>query len=149
MNQKIKNRGDWFMVGMVVRYECSRPVRGWRPKHGTTWVNHVLIRALSPDQAYQKAMAKGKTEARSTNDSKLWHGKWRFLGLAELIPIPDDIQDGAELLWSDLGRLDAAKAASYVQTKKTLTRIEKRKADSNKGLVRTGSPRTVRQSAQP
>jgi hypothetical protein len=42
--KRIKNRGDWYMAGMVVRYACPKKVRGWRPKDGTTWVNIVRRR---------------------------------------------------------------------------------------------------------
>jgi hypothetical protein len=71
MNQKIRNRGDWFMVGMLVRYECPNQKRGWHPKDGTTWLNHVLIQAPSPATAYEKAMTSGRTDSRSTNASRL------------------------------------------------------------------------------
>jgi hypothetical protein len=62
----------------------------------------------------------GRADARSTNLSHLWSGKWQFLGLAELIPISGDIADGAELLWSDYGRNAKGRAKRLVQPKKTL-----------------------------
>lgn len=120
MKQKIKNRGDWYMVGMVVRYACSKKVRGCRPKDGTTWVNMVLIQGATPQVAYKKAMDLGRADARSTNASHLWFGRWQFLGLAELIPISDDIADGTELLSSDYGRHAEVRAKRLVQPKTTL-----------------------------
>ena len=125
MTQKIKNRGDWFMVGMLVRYECPYQVRSWRPRDGTTWLNHVLIQAANPQVAYDKAMTSGRKDARETNRTHLWQGKWRFLGLAELVPVCGDITDGTELLWSDFGKITPLRAKSFVAPKARLMREAK------------------------
>jgi hypothetical protein len=121
MKQTIKNRGDWFMVGMLVRYECPRKARGMPPQDERTWLNFVLMNAVTPQAAYKKAIAKGRDDARSTNAAHLWRGKWKFLGITALIPISNDIEDGAELLWSDLGRVSRDHAKTFMQTKASLT----------------------------
>jgi hypothetical protein len=148
MNQKIKNRGDWFMVGMVVRYECPNQKREWRPKDGTTWVNHILIHAVSPALAYDKAVALGKKDAQSTNSSHLWCGKWTFLGLAEVIPIDGDIADGTEMLWSDLGRTNLSRSTSLVHPKAELIRQMHEQPDSNNTSDRIAHPRRVRKRSR-
>lgn len=122
------------MAGMVVRYACPKKVRGWRPKDGTTWINMVLIQGSTPQVAYRKAMDLGRADARSTKLSHLWSGEWQFLGLAELIPIPGDITDGAELLWSDYGRNAADRAKRLVQPKTTLIKQASQEKHSNAPL---------------
>ena len=144
MNQEIKNNGDWFMAGMLVRYECPHQKRGLRPKDGTLWLNHVLIHAPSSTLAYDKAVALGRKDARSSNSSHLWGGKWKFLGLAELIPIDGDIADGSELLWSDFGRTNQDRAKSFVQSKARLIRQAEKEQQSNNG----DAPNTHSPSAQ-
>jgi hypothetical protein len=148
MNQKIRNRGDWFMVGMLVRYECPNQKRGWHPKDGTTWLNHVLIQAPSPATAYEKAMTSGRTDSRSTNASRLWYGKWRFLGLAELIPVDGDITDGVELLWSDFGKTSHRRATSFVRPKAELLRQVQKDLDSNHTSDRIAHPQRVRKRSR-
>lgn len=119
------------MVGMLVRYECPNQKRGLRPKDGTMWLNHVLIQAPSPAAAYDKAVALGRMNARSTNSSNLWCGKWSFLGLAELIPVDGDITDGTEMLWSDFGQTNPDRAKSFVQSRARLIRQAEKEQNLN------------------
>ena len=55
----------------------------------TTWENHHLIKAESPEKAFDKAV---KLEMESI-----------FVGIGELLPIYEGIEDGAELMWNDYG----------------------------------------------
>lgn len=137
MNQKIQNFGDWFMAGILVRFECPHQKRGWRPKDGTLWLNHVLIQASTPSLAYDKAVELGRKDAKSSNSSQLWNGKWRFLGLAELIPIDGDIADGTEILWSDFGRTNRDQAKAFVQSKTKLVRQAEKGQQSNQSAHTT------------
>lgn len=131
MSQTIENFGDWYMAGMLVRYECANQKRGCYPKDGTLWLNHVLVQAPSPALAYDKASTRGREDVRSSNSSNLWAGKWKFLGLADLIPIDGDITDGTEMLWSDFGRTNQDRAKSFVQSKKRLIRQAEKGQESN------------------
>ena len=97
-------------------------------------MNHVLFQAASPDAAYRKAMEFGRKDAQTSNSSKLWLGKWLFLGLAEIIPVSGDITDGTELLWSDFGKISKERAMSFVAPKTRLIRDAVKETDSNQAM---------------
>jgi hypothetical protein len=59
----------------------------------------------------------GKQEHPSKTDG----GEWRFAGVAELLPVYDRLEDGAEVLWKVRGRLPLSKIRSMVKSKKTLS----------------------------
>jgi hypothetical protein len=46
--------------------------------------------------------------------------KWEFVGIGDIIPIYEDIEDKAELLWSDYGFISARRSERFVKTKKEL-----------------------------
>ena len=87
------------------------------------WENLVLIQAPDLASAYDKAAALGKT----CEDDDTWYddrGRLRhvFDGIAALLPIYEDLEDGAEVMWTDHGEMTAAKAKRMVRTKRQLLR---------------------------
>ena len=102
-----------------------REVEQWVPKRGGStsersrrqvWENTRLLRAGSREEAYQKAMAL----CRAAHPSKTNDGEWRFVGLSMLLPVYEEIEDGAELLWTDRGYMTVAKIKQLVKSKSQL-----------------------------
>jgi hypothetical protein len=62
------------------------------------WENLILIKAESPEEAYQKAMKHGvdSEDDVGVNGRK---GRLKFKGLKDLVLIYDDLEDGAEIEW--------------------------------------------------
>jgi hypothetical protein len=75
-----------------------------------------LLRAKSREEAYRKAMKLG----RDGLPCKTRGGEWRFAGISMLLPVYEKIEDGAEILWNDLGRLPVKRIESLVKTKNQL-----------------------------
>jgi hypothetical protein len=46
--------------------------------------------------------------------------KSEFLGIGDLLPIYEDLEDGAEILWHDYGFISAKRSEKIVKTKKEL-----------------------------
>jgi hypothetical protein len=63
------------------------------------WENTVLIRAKDRNEAYRKAMKIGRLRYGGKHDK----GESHFIGISFLSPVYEDVEDGAEVLWSDRG----------------------------------------------
>lgn len=111
--KRIKNRGDWYVAGVVER--CAEAgSRGRRAARGLTWINQILVNAPSPEAAYQSAVRMGRRGNIRYKTAAGTTVAWRFLGLANLTPLSEDIEHGAEILWHDMGRMTLPRAASMV-----------------------------------
>jgi hypothetical protein len=66
----------------------------------TVWENLILVRADSPDEAYVKAVEHGNlSEEEVTINEK--PGFCRFRGIRKLVPIYEELDDGAEIEWRE------------------------------------------------
>ena len=53
--------------------------------------------------------------------SRTLAGEWRFAGISQLLPIYDELEDGAEIFWDDRGFLPVSKIKKLVKSKKQLS----------------------------
>jgi len=81
------------------------------------WENTRLIRAKNREEAYRKALRLG----RAGHPSKTKDGEWRFAGISMLLPVYEDVEDGAEILWVDRGLLAVNKIKKLTKTKRQLS----------------------------
>ena len=81
------------------------------------WENTRIIKARTRDEAYAKATKLGSEIGPRETDK----GTWTFLGIADLLPIYEELEDGAEILWNDLGYMTPKKAQGLVSAKETLS----------------------------
>ncbi len=121
MAKKIKNNGDWFLADIVERAEIVGDDKTNPNRRCLTWTNTVLIQAASIGEAYDKAIKIGR-ENYSTR-YKAASGKtcnWTVLGLASLVPIYEDIRDGAELGFANEGYIAAKTSERMIKSKKEI-----------------------------
>jgi hypothetical protein len=135
IQEKISNeKGNWYIVEIIEK--CEPVDRNERQdlRRVTTWGNHHLIKADSPEKAYDKAVKLGKeSEYIFTNSDKI-QMEWIFVGIGELLPIYEDIEDGAELMWTDYGFISNRRTMRMTYDKKELMEIIKPKPQPNKKL---------------
>jgi hypothetical protein len=55
--------------------------------------------------------------------------KWKFVGIGDLLPIYEDIENGAEIMWRDYGNIQAKRIKKIVSSKKELLKNIKLKKD--------------------
>ena len=80
--------------------------------------------------AYDKAVKIGKeSEYKFINSDKI-EMEWVFVGIGELLPIYEDIEDGAELMWTDYGYISNRRTMKMPYEKEEL--IELLKLKNNK-----------------
>lgn len=120
MTNKIINKGDWFLVEIIERCEPVDSNKKQDLRRCIVWGNYHLIRATSPDKAFDKAEKLGKSgSSKFTNSDKL-KMKWEFVGIGDIIPIYEDIEDKAEIMWTDYGFISARRSDRFAKTKTEL-----------------------------
>ena len=120
--EKISNEnGNWYITEIVEKCESVERNKEKDLRRVTTQGNHHLIKASSPEKAYDKAVKIGKEgEYKFTNTDKI-EMEWIFVGIGELLPIYDDnIEDGAEIMWKDYGFISDRRTKRFIFDKKEL-----------------------------
>ena len=131
--EKISNKnGNWYIVEIIEKCEPVERNEKQELRRVTTWGNHHLIKADSPEKAFDKAVKLGKeAEYKFTNSDKI-EMEWIFVGIGELLPIYEDIEDGAELMQNDYGFISNRRTMRMPYKKKELMKLIKPKQQPNK-----------------
>ena len=131
--EKISNKnGNWFIVEIIEKCEPVKRDENQGLRRVTTWGNHHLIKADSPEKAFDKAVKLGKeAEYKFTNTDKV-EMEWIFVGIGELLPIYEDIEDGAEIMWNDYGFISNRRTMRMSYEKKELMKLIKPKQQTKK-----------------
>lgn len=127
-HEKISNeKGNWYIAEIIEKCEPVDRNEKQDLRRVTTWGNHHLIKADSPEKAYDKAVKIGKeAEYIFTNTDKI-EMEWIFVGIGELLPIYENIEDGAELMWTDYGFISNRRTMKMPYEKNELMELIKPK----------------------
>ena len=96
MNQYEQSRTGWWIAGLLEKQPFVD-----RPPY---WNNYRLIKADDWRTAFRKAIEMGEASARIGNEA--FSGHHEFIGVSDLLPIYDALEDGAEVLWQELDAID-------------------------------------------
>jgi len=87
----------WYISHEILYFQKTKR-SGPREETLTVWENLVLIKARNPEEAYRKALKRGRlNEEKVKIDGD--EGYCKFKGLRDLVLIYDKLEDGAELEW--------------------------------------------------
>ncbi|MEH1009520.1 DUF4288 domain-containing protein [Winogradskyella sp. ECml5-4] len=126
--EKISNKnGNWFIVEIIEKCEPVERNEKQDLRRVTTWGNHHLIKADSPEKAFDKAVKLGKEKNYKFINSDKLEMESIFVGIGELLPIYEDIEDGAELMWNDYGFISNRRTMRMPYEKKELMKLIKPK----------------------
>ncbi len=103
-NEKISNeKKNWFIAEIIEK--CEPVIRNDESdlRRVKTYGNHHLIKANSLEEAFDKAVKLGENSNYKFINSDKLEMESSFVGIGELVPIYEDIEDGAELMWTDYG----------------------------------------------
>jgi hypothetical protein len=130
--EKISNKnGDWYIVEIIEKCEPVNRDEKKDLRRVNTWGNHHLIKASSPEKAFDKAVKIGREgEYKFINADKI-EMEWIFVGIGDLLPIYEDIEDGAELMWTDYGFISNKRTMRMPYEKKELMNLIKPKPKPN------------------
>lgn len=91
----IPEDAEWYLADILMEITVEGDSRN------VVHTNTVLIRAGSPDEAYEKALTKGRTEEISYQNPDGRLVTFLFKGLRDLIVIQEQLEDGAELTYTE------------------------------------------------
>lgn len=93
----------WYVGTYQIRFiELAQSGNDDPERKFLTWENTVLVRAASLDEAYDKVAAIGleQTEPYKGGPDGV-DVQWVFEGIIELLPVYEDLEDGAEIMWGE------------------------------------------------
>ena len=91
----------WYFGSYLQRFvELEDSRRNEPNQRFASWENSVVVKAKSISQAFDKVEKLAKKNSKPYLGGE--HGvrvQWEYLGVTELIPIYEEIGDGAEIAW--------------------------------------------------
>lgn len=121
-HDKNKSPVGWYMGAYLLRFmELRDPNRNVPERRFLSWENTVLVRADSFDEALEKVTAIGKRNAtRYLGGEDAVPVKWQYLGVTELLPIYEALEDGSEIAWTEHRGRTLKGLRALVKTKQEL-----------------------------
>ncbi len=103
MSNKNISPVGWYVGSYLIRFtEMNDEGKNDPEKMFLSWENTVIVKAKNIDEAY------GKIEAIAKGDECPYEGgkngipvQWVYQGITELLPIYEDLVDGAEIMWGE------------------------------------------------
>ncbi|SFK81264.1 DUF4288 domain-containing protein [Lysobacter sp. cf310] len=93
----------WYVGSYLLRFiELNDPGNDDPQQEFLTWENTVIVQADNLDHAYDKIVALAAFETESYRGGP--EGvpvRWVFEGMTELLPIYEELADGAEIMWAE------------------------------------------------
>ena len=93
---------DWYVGTYLSRFiEIEEELNNDPEKRFSTWENTVIVKAANLDEAYDKVEKIGIEHAEPYKGGL--EGipvQWEYLGVIELLPIYEALEDGAEIMWA-------------------------------------------------
>lgn len=124
-SRKIPHRNrspyGWWIASYLERFEYDDEDKANPNRRCFAWENTIVLKATDRERAYAKAVAIG----RRSNGSGAWKsggrkGRFKFEGLTLLLPVYEDLADGAEVLWRTHDNVAVRTVQSLVKPKKSL-----------------------------
>lgn len=128
-NEKISvENTKWFIAEIIEKCEPVNRNETQELRRVQTWGNFHIIKAETPKIAYDKAVKIGKdAEYKFTNSDNL-EMEWIFIGIGNLLPIYEDIEDGSEIMWENYGNISNKRAMRFpISEEKLLAELKEKK----------------------
>jgi len=96
----------WYVGAYLLRFiECDDPEKNNPEKLFITWENTIILEANDLNDAYDKIVQSAmlSTEPYKGGAEGI-DVQWLFEGVTELLPIYEELEDGAEIIWAERWR---------------------------------------------
>jgi len=92
----------WYVASYLIRFiELEEEGNEDPEKRFVTWENTILVKAASMDEAYEKAVNVAVKENQPYKGGPDGIDvQWVFEGITDLLPIYEELTDGAEIMWA-------------------------------------------------
>lgn len=111
----IPEDAKWYIAELVM--ECK--IEG-EPRN-VVHVNIILVRADSPQSAFEKAEQLGKEDEQSYLNPESQQVTWYYRGLRNLYVIDDELEHGAELMFEEKIGISKDKVQDMIKDKSELS----------------------------
>ena len=93
----------WYVCSYLLRFiELDDPRKEDTEAKFLSWENTILIAAQSIDEAYDKTVAFAMSETEPyKGGSESIDVQWVFEGITDVLPIYEELEDGAEIMWRE------------------------------------------------
>lgn len=145
-----RNQYGWWVASYIERFEYYDEPKHKLGRRCLAWENTILVKARNREEAYRKAVAVGgQCEGSEGWNSVGRKGAWRYEGLTMLLPIYEELEHGAEILWNEYAGRTVRSIRALVKSKRELTvfndsedpKPKRRRRSSGGGpRVRAGRP---------
>ncbi|PSR52302.1 DUF4288 domain-containing protein [Adhaeribacter arboris] len=115
--EKIINKGNWFIAEIIERTEPADTDKTKPNRRCTVWGNYHLVKADSLEEAYDKAEKLGADYNYTFKNDQGVEMEISFVGIGDFLPLYEDLEDGAEILWTDYGQISAKSADKFIKPK--------------------------------
>ena len=100
---KNKSPVGWYYGSYLLRFVELDDVKRNNPERRfASWENTVIVEARTLNAAFAKVEKIGKAASKSyrggTNGIRV---RWEYLGITDLVPIYEQLEDGAEIAWTE------------------------------------------------
>jgi hypothetical protein len=104
MHDKNISPVGWYVGSYLIRFiEIDEKGNHDPERRFHAWENTVIVKASSIEEAYDKI------EKIAKEDTKPYKGgpdsvpvQWVYEGVTEILPIYEELEDGAEIMWRDI-----------------------------------------------
>src|SRR5690606_34314622 len=124
MYDKNNSPVGWYIASYLIRFtELDDKDNNDHEKRFLSWENTIIVKAESFDEAYDKVI---ENAALNTKPYKggvdVVPVQWVFEGVTELLPIYEELEDGAEIMWSEHNSRKLRTLRKWVKEKHDLRR---------------------------
>ncbi|HEY4008589.1 MAG TPA: DUF4288 domain-containing protein [Acidobacteriaceae bacterium] len=116
---------EWFLADMI------QELRVAGEQDSTVWINTLLIRANSIEEAYEKALVQGKQYESTWTNTDGAQVTSRFRGLRNLLLIYEKLEDGSEIMWEEHEDLSEQEIEAMITPKEQLRAFETHGPDAS------------------
>jgi len=110
-----KSYDGWYLVSLIERFEWE--VALGAPELAPVWENYHLVKAETVAEAYDKALGLREYRGKHLTAIDGRKGRWILLGISELLPIYEPLEDGSEIMFTKHGQMTRDDAAGMTRTK--------------------------------
>ena len=123
-----RNHTGWWIASLIERFEHYDEDKANLNRRCLAYENTILIKAPNREVAYRKAVVQGRLSngIEGWNSSSGRKGAWRFEGLTSLLPVYEDLEDGAEILWKKHAGVTVRKIRGSIKKKHELSVFDDR-----------------------
>lgn len=117
-----KSPTGWWIASYVLRAEWHGEPKRKPTSKCLAWENTIILTAKNRDIAYAKAVRialSNRSEFKDVNNESR-RGGWVFEGITSLLPLYENLEDGAEILWMEHRNKMIKTIRSFVKPKEKL-----------------------------